>query len=105
MIRPEDILYGYGPIGIGLVVVAYFAYKMFNILLADRDKAIADRDALLKDVFEKVLPAVARNTDVLQARQELDRDVIQALKDSNEILSEVSFVLRHGGTNQRAGGT
>lgn len=106
---PEEVLYGYGPLGVGVVALSFFGLKMFNIILKDRDKAIADRDAMVRDLFEKVLPAIARNTDVLAARQELDRTLIDAVKQSGSqleankrVIDEVAFLLAHG--NNRTGG-
>jgi hypothetical protein len=103
---PEQSLYEYGVLGIGIVALSYLAYKMFNILLKDRDKAINDRDAMVQDLFTKVLPAITRNTDVLESRQDLDRDLIDAFKESNKqlvanakVFDEVSYILRHGGNH------
>lgn len=108
---PEQILYGYGPLGIGVVALAIIGYKMFNIILRDRDAAIAQRDSLIEDVFTKVLPAITRNTDVLEKRQDLDKALIQTVQDSNKIieangkaLDEVKYALKHGG-NSSVGGT
>lgn len=107
---PEEVLYGYGPLGIGVVALSFFGLKMFNIILKDRDKAISDRDAMVRDLFEKVLPAIARNTDVLESRRDLDRQLIDEIKRSNDQLDankrmfdEVKYVLAHG--NNRVGGT
>lgn len=107
---PEEILYGYGPLGIGVVALAFFGYKMFNIILKDRDKAIQDRDAMVQDLFTKVLPAIARNTDVLEGRQDIDRDLVAAIKESNKqlesntkIYDEIRYMLQHGVNNR--GGT
>lgn len=110
-ITAEEVLYGYGPLGVGAVALAVIGYKMFNIILADRDKAIKDRDQLLEDFFTKVLPAISRNTEVLDERQKLDRDLVEIIKSNITIMSdntkafdEVKYVLRHGGNNPRAGG-
>lgn len=104
-VTAEEVLYGYGPLGVGAVAMAFIIYKMFNILLNDRDKAIKDRDAMLEDVFTKVLPAVTRNTEVLDARRDLDRDLLQLVGENTKALEEVKYLLRHGGGNPRAGGT
>jgi len=103
-IPPEEVMYGYGPLGVIVVALGYFAYKMFNIVLRDRDKAISDRDAMIQDVFTKVLPAIVRNSEFLESRQEVDRELVQALKDNNKVFDEVLFVLKHGGDNHRVGG-
>lgn len=111
-VTPEEILYGYGPLGIGVVALSFVGYKMFNIILKDRDKAIADRDVMIQDVFTKVLPAIARNTDVLESSQNVSRDLTDAIKESNRQLEsntkafdEVRFALKHGQGNSRTGGT
>src|SRR5688572_12220714 len=93
----EEVMYSYGPLGVAVVALGYLAYKFINILIKDRDKAFADRDAMIQDVFTKVLPAITRNTEYLETRQEVDKELIQALKDNNNALSEVSFILKHGG--------
>lgn len=108
---PEEILYGYGPLGVGVVALGVIGLRMFNIILKDRDKAIEDRDALLEDFFTKVIPAITRNTDVLERRQELDRVLIDGLKEGRNVVSEntktldeIRFILRDGRGN-RIGGT
>jgi hypothetical protein len=108
-ITAEEVLVGYGPLGIGALALSVVGYRMFNIILTDRDKAIAQRDQMLNDLFTKVIPAITKNTDVLETRQEIDRDLIDTIKDSNEQLKanskafeEMSYLLRHGGN--RAGG-
>lgn len=108
---PEQVLYGYGPLGIGVVVFGYILWKLFNIILNDRNKAFEDREAMVQDVFTKVLPAIARNTEVLLARQEIDRQLTDAIKESNkqlqedaEAFKEVVYVLRHTQGNTRVGG-
>lgn len=111
-VTPEEILYGYGPLGIGVVALSVVGYRLFNIILKDRDKAIADRDVMIQDVFTKVLPAIARNTDVLEATQGVSRDLTEAVKESNRQLEtntkafdEVRYALRQGQGNSHAGGT
>ena len=101
-VTPEEVLYGYGPLGIGVVALAFIGYKMFNIILKDRDKAIADRDIMVQDLFTKVLPAIARNTDVLEARQAIDRDLVDTIKENTKVVEEVRYMLRHG--QDRVGG-
>lgn len=108
---PDQSLYDYGALGIIVVVLSGFAYKALNILLHDRDKAVADRDVMIQDVFTKVLPAITRNTEVLQGRQEIDRQVLEHLKETNlrveknsKVFDEISFMLKHGQNSGRAGG-
>lgn len=80
---PEEILYGYGPLGIGVAALSIFAYKLFNIILKDRDKAIADRDALNEDIINKVIPAVIHSTQVLENHKVLDEQILDTLKEVN----------------------
>lgn len=109
---PEQILYGYGPLGIGIVALSFIGYKMFNIILKDRDKAISDRDTMVNDLFTKVLPAIARNTEVLQARQEIDRDLNSVIKETNKqlddnakLFQEVTYIVRNTQGTNRVGGS
>ena len=87
-VSAEEVLYGYGPLGVGVVVLGAALARAFNILMKDRDKAIQDRDDLLEEFFTKVLPAIVRNTDVLEKRQVLDQELIEAIKQSNTLREE-----------------
>jgi hypothetical protein len=111
IVSPEEKLYEYGVLGIVLVAVAMVAAYLFKIILKDRDKAINDRDSIVQDMFTKVLPALAHNTEVLEKRQELDRDLIHTLKDSNAQLErnsrafdEARLIFKHGQNHGRSGG-
>lgn len=84
----EEVLYGYGPLGVAVVFMGAALAYLFRIIMKDRDKAIADRDQLVSDLFEKVLPAIMRNTDVLEKRQVLDQELIEAIKQSNTLREE-----------------
>lgn len=108
---PEDILYGYGPLGVVVVALAFLGNKFLNILLKDRDKAIEDRDAMLNDLLTKVFPAIVKNTEVLEKRQDLDRDLLQvidtahaALDRNTRVLDDVNRELNQGRTWNRSGG-
>lgn len=100
---PEEVLYGYGPLGVGVVALAVVGYKLLKIILEDRDKAIADRDALLEDVFTKVLPAIAANTEILQQRQILDRDLVEAIKDLNQVRQDARYYFDRGRPHEPGG--
>ena len=98
--------------GIVLVIVSIFAYKLFNIILTDRDKAISQRDVLLEDFFTKIIPALTKNTEVLQTRQDLDREIINLIKDfdsgvgeNNRVLQEIKIMLSLGLGNAQTGGS
>jgi hypothetical protein len=100
---PEEIMYGYGPLGVIVVALSVVGYKMFNIILKDRDKAIKDRDALLEEIFTKVLPAIANSTEAQLSRQGLDREYLETIKDFNRRLDEITFVLKHGHPTKSGG--
>ena len=109
---PQNILYGYGPLGIGVVVMSAVIYKMFKIILDDRDKAVQQRDTLLEDYLTKVLPAITKNTEVLASRQDLDREIIlllgesnAAVKENTRVMEDVKRVVRMGGGHGQTGGT
>ena len=102
-VTPEEVMYGYGPLGVGVVVLCIAVYRLFTIIVKDRDKAIADRDSMVQDLFTKVLPAIARNTDVLERQQEIDRQLIETIKESNRRFDEMRTIWMQG--INRAGGT
>jgi hypothetical protein len=102
---PQEILYGYGPLGIGVVALAFALYKLFNVILNDRDKAIQQRDALLEDFFNKVIPALAKNTDVLEDVLLVVRDSTNVLKENTKTMEEFKYVVRSGRGNAQTGGT
>lgn len=104
-VTPDQVLYGYGPLGVAVVVLCAAVYKMFVAFMKDKDKAVNDRDTMIQDLFTKVLPAFDRNTEVLLARQELDRELIDVLKDNTKVMEEVRFMLIHGRANDRVGGS
>ena len=114
-VGPEQRLYEYGVLGIIVVVLSFViskvAQRFFNVILTDRDKATSQRDVLVEDYFTKVLPAITKNTDVLQNRQDLDRELIAAFKaqtealDKNrEVLQEVKMLLTLSRGNPQTGG-
>lgn len=86
----DDALISYGPLGIGVLVLGYFAAKQVIFLRERGDKAEAQRDAMIEDVFTKVLPALARNTEVLDKRTDLDREIIETLRETTDVLRELS---------------
>lgn len=86
----DDALISYGPLGIGVLVLGYFAAKQVVFLRERGDKAEAQRDAMIEDVFTKVLPALSRNTEVLEKRTDLDREIIETLQESNAVMRELA---------------
>ena len=101
-VTPEEVMYGYGPLGVGVVFLCIAVVKMFSSIIKDRDKAISDRDSMVQDLFTKVLPAIARNTDVLERQQEIDRQLIDSIKEYNRRFDDMQRMLVQG--NARAGG-
>lgn len=104
-VTPDQVLYGYGPLGIGVIVLCGAVYKMFVSFMKDKDKAVADRDTMVQDMFDKVLPALDRNNEVLITRRDLDREVIDVLKDNTKIMQEVRIMLIQWRGNDRVGGS
>lgn len=109
---PENPFYAYGPLGVSVVFLAGAVYKMFKIIMNDRDKAVAQRDELLQVVYTQVLPAISASTEVLKDRQTLDKEIILVLRDSataskeaKTALEKVEFLLRPGPGTAQTGGT
>lgn len=100
----EEVLYGYGPLGVGVVALAGLGWKFINILLTDRDKATSDKDAMVADLMDKVLPTLLRNTEVLESRTDLDRQLVEVLKANTKAFDEITYILKHGSSQHRAGG-
>lgn len=79
--RPEEIFYNQGILGVTVVVLTFALYKLFKIVLNDRDKAIQQRDELLDAYLTKVLPALNDNTKLLG-------EITDVLKDNVKVLSQ-----------------
>ena len=83
----------YGPLGVfvilfvlGLVV----GKKEHDRVIAERDKATQQRDALLDDVFNKVAPLLERAAEAIKAREAHDSDVHSVLVDVRRLLERRS---------------
>lgn len=99
----EEVMYGYGPLGVAVVALAVFSHSMIRMLIRDRDKAIDERNQLLEDMTTKVIPAIIQNTAVLERRQSLDHELLEVIKvgtaafeRNSRLNEEVKYVLRHG---------
>lgn len=103
-VTPDQILYGYGPLGIAAVILSGAVYKLFNIIIQRLAKAENDVDEMVRDVFTKVLPALDRNNQVLLGRQDLDRELIDALKENTKVLQQVIFLFDQFRGASRTGG-
>lgn len=100
---PDQVLYAYGPLGVSVVVLAFAVTRMFIILMKDRDKAFADRDSMVQDLFTKVLPTISRNNEILLQRQELDRELLAVVRaatssvdDNGKTLAKIEGILTRG---------
>lgn len=83
---PEDVLYSYGPLGFMTAVLLVFAKGTTDRLVKDRDQANEQRDAVVNDMVTRVIPMLQRALDVMEKRQELDRELLKALDDIRRIL-------------------
>lgn len=77
----EEILVGYGPLGVFVVALGAFAKSTIDRLIQDRNSAITQRDEMIKDLFTKAFPVMERTVDVLDKRQMIDAEIISVLKD------------------------
>ena len=83
---PEDVLYSYGPLGVMTTILLWFAKGTTDRLVKDRDRANEQRDAVVDDMLTRVMPTLQRTVDMLERRQQLDRDVLRTLEDVRRLL-------------------
>lgn len=83
---PEDVLYSYGPLGVMTTVLLWFAKGTTDRLVKDRDRANEQRDAVVDDMLTRVMPTIQRSLEVLERRQELDKDILRTLDDVRRLL-------------------
>lgn len=69
-----------GLLGVSIVVLCTVIYKMFKIILTDRDTAVKQRDELLDKYFTEVLPALNNNARLVS-------DLTDVLKENTRALS------------------
>lgn len=101
---PTQTIGEYGLLGALVIALSGALVYVFKIILGDRNKAIGDRDKMLEDLFTKVLPAISRNTEVLEQRQGLDRELIDALKSNTKAFDEARIVFQTRSNTGRSGG-
>lgn len=89
----EEALITYGPLGIGVFVLGLFSWRMVTWLFARVDKAEAQRDAMVQEVLTSVMPAVNRATEVLDKRQNLDREILDAMIRGKDVLERLEAEL------------
>ena len=57
-------------------------------IVAERDKAEAQRDSVINDVLEKVAPALERAVEAVKAREQFEVDVREVLVDVRRMLEQ-----------------
>lgn len=83
---PEDVLYSYGPLGVMTAILLVFAKGTTDRLVKDRDQANEQRDAVVNDMLTRVIPMLQRALDVMEQRQQLDRELVATLDEIRRIL-------------------
>lgn len=85
-VTSEDALLTYGPLGIMSLMLALFARETVGRLVKDRDAANEQRDQMVNDVINRIMPVLQRTVDVLEKRQQLDVEMVEVLKDVRRAL-------------------
>lgn len=86
-----DALANYGALG---VIVILFVTGLIHTkptvdrIVGERDKAEAQRDAVISDVLEKVAPALERAVEAVKAREQFETDVREVLVDVRRMLEQ-----------------
>jgi hypothetical protein len=86
-----DQLANYGALGV--IVIAFlsglvFAKPTVDRLIKERDKAEDQRDSIVRDVHERVAPALEQAVEALKARSEFETDVRDVLVDVRRMLEQ-----------------
>lgn len=84
-----DALVVYGPLGVFVVAFSLgliVAKPIYDRAVADRDRAEAQRDAVTKDVQERVVPVLERAINTLNARTSIDDQIVDVLTDVRRLL-------------------
>lgn len=101
---PTQTIGEYGLLGALVILLAGAVVYMFKIILADRNKAQEQRDAVLADVFTKIIPVLGRVQEVLQDRQQLDKELIDAFKSNTKAFDEARIIFQSRSNPGRSGG-
>lgn len=88
---PVDSLVVYGPLGVFVVAFTFgliVARPIYDRAIIDRDRAESQRDAVTKDVMERVAPILERAIDTINARAGADAQIIDVLTDVRRLLEQ-----------------
>lgn len=84
-----DPLLTYGPLGVFVVAFALgliVAKPIYDRAISDRDRAETQRDAVTKDVMERVAPVLQRAIETIDRRTAFEGDVVSLLTDVRRLL-------------------
>jgi len=81
----------YGALGFmlgGFLIGLVVAKPTHDRVIAERDRAEAQRDEVLRDVLGKVAPAIERATEAIKARDAYDIEVHEVIVDVRRYLEQ-----------------
>lgn len=81
-----DQLVNYGALGVMVAVLLWFAHGQITRLVADRDRAEAQRDALTTKIVDEVGPALAESARAIRAREEYEDAIYTVLVDVRRLM-------------------
>ena len=90
----EEVLYGYGPLGVFAVAAGIALRTMGMYIIKDRDRAVTQRDQMADDMFNKALPLLTRTADLLEKRTQLDQELMEGFRHASKLAGQAEEVLR-----------
>lgn len=87
-VTSEDVLLNYGPLGVGVLVLGWFAWFMLRRLFKEIDELRAQRDDMVQTLF-KIVPLMERSTAIHEKRQLADEQNRRVLDSVVETLKDV----------------